>query len=203
MSQFKAFGTFYRINNHLCRKSAYLQFGQSSRSIGSTVMLNPGEARFMDNALEIDSREISGELIADPTMIRLAEILQQTGKNPLNGRFHIYNLFYLQNTSSKDAVKRKEWLQEAYINSLEIITQFREEQHPWVLLAWSTEKEAELQKLKIPWLLTIRETNIKVFGIKAKGKHMFYHPYPRIPSHRERYLERIIQQLKNCENIII
>lgn len=95
-----------------------------------------------------------------------------------------------------DAVKQTKWLQDAYVKNIEVITQFREEQHPWVLLAWSTEKEAELQKLKTPWLLTIRETNIKVFSIKAKGEHMFYHPYPRIPSHGERYLEKIYSPTK-------
>lgn len=58
------------------------------------VMLNSGEARFMDNSFEIDRREISNELIADSTMIRLTEILQETRKSPLNGRFHIYNLSY-------------------------------------------------------------------------------------------------------------
>ncbi|MFP3513242.1 hypothetical protein SB775_27445, partial [Peribacillus sp. SIMBA_075] len=49
VNEVKAFGTYYKTNGHLCRKAAYLQFGNSSESIGSTVMLNPGKAEFVDN----------------------------------------------------------------------------------------------------------------------------------------------------------
>lgn len=196
MKEFQAFGTYYRSNGHLCRKAAYLQFGHSSKSIGSTIMLNPGKADFKDDIHVLDDREVSGEIIPDKTMLRLAEILQRATKIPLDGRFHIYNLFSLQNTSSKDAVKQDSWLKEATLKNLDIINQFQLEQHPWVLLAWSTEKGTTLQKLKEQWLTVIEESNIKVFGIKAKGKHMFYHPYPRIATHKERYLQEIIEQMQ-------
>lgn len=203
MSKVQAFGTFYRSNDHLCRKSAYLQFGHSNCSLGSTIMLNPGEAKFIDSKTVVGNQEIFGELIPDKTMIRLVEILQQYGQTPLNGRFHIYNLFSLQNTSSKDAVKQEDWLLEARNKNVEIINQFQAEQHPWVLLAWSTEKGPTLKNLKEQWLLAIQQTKIKVFGLKAKGNHMYYHPYPRISKHRERYLHEIIQQLKKDESILI
>lgn len=196
MREFQAFGTYYRSNGHLCRKAAYLQFGHSNKSIGSTIMLNPGKADFKDNIHVLDDREVSGEIVPDKTMLRLAEILQQSSKVPLDGRFHIYNLFALQNTSSKEAVKQDSWLKEATLKNIDIINQFQLEDHPWVLLAWSTEKGATLQKLKEQWLTVIEESNIKVFGIKAKGKHMFYHPYPRIPTHKERYFQKIIEQMQ-------
>lgn len=166
-------------------------------------MLNPGDARLTNTSVLVDEQDASGELIPDKTMMRLAEILQQSSQDPLDGRFHIYNLFSLQNTSSKDAVKEDAWLQEAFIKNVEIINQFRVEQHPWVLLAWSTERGAALQKLKAQWLLAIQEINIKVFGIKAKGKHMFYHPYQRIEAHRERYFQQIVHQLRSNNNIFI
>jgi len=196
MSEVQAYGTYYRSNGHICRKTAYLQFSYSSESIGSTIMLNPGKADFKDDIHVLDDREVSGEIVPDKTMLRLAEILQQASEIPLDGRFHIYNLFSLQNTSSKDAVKQDSLLKEAALKNIDIINQFQLEQHPWVLLAWSTEKGATLQKLKEQWLTVIEESNIKVFGIKAKGKHMFYHPYPRISTHKERYLQEIIKQMQ-------
>lgn len=196
MSEVQAFGTYYRSNGQLCRKVAYLQFGHSRKSIGSTIMLNPGKADFKDDIHVLDNREISGEIEPDKTMLRLVEILKQSSRIPLNGRFHIYNLFTLQNTSSKDAVKQEEMLNESILKNVDIINQFQLEQHPWVLLAWSTEKDAALQRLKEQWLTVIKESNIKVFGIKAKGKHMFYHPYPRISTDKERYLQEIIKQMQ-------
>lgn len=203
MSEVQAFGTYYRSNGHVCRKAAYLQFGHSCESIGSTIMLNPGEAEFVIDTCVVEGLESSGEIKLDKTMKRLVEILQQSSHKPIDGRFHIYNLFSLQNTSSKNAVKQDVLLHEAGMNNIEIIKQFRMEQHPWVLLAWSTEKGAALQKLKEQWLVAIKESNIKVFGIKAKGRHMFYHPYPRISTHKERYLQEIVEQLKKDRNILL
>lgn len=203
MREFQAFGTYYRSNGQLCRKAAYLQFGHSNKSIGSTIMLNPGKADFKDDIHVLDDREVSGEIVPDKTMLRLAEILQQAGKIPLDGRFHIYNLFSLQNTSSKDAVKQKSWLIEASFKNIEIMKQFHLERHPWVLIAWGTENGLALQKLKEQWLEAIQDTSIKMFGLRAEGKHKFYHPYPIAQSDKERYFIKIIQQLKNNYNISI
>ncbi|KIL53132.1 DUF1643 domain-containing protein [Jeotgalibacillus campisalis] len=203
MSSVKAFGTYHTSNGKICRKSAYLQFSNSSDSIGSIIMLNPGKAKLIDETIKIGVTEVSGEITLDKTMIRIVEILSQSNQNPLDGRFHIYNLFSLQNTSSKAAVKLENWIQEALISNVEVINKFRDEQHPWVLLAWSTEKSDSLKKLKEQWLSYIQESNIKVYGIKAKDPHLYYHPYPRIPNDRERYLQKIIMQLKNDDYIII
>ncbi|MCM3201613.1 hypothetical protein A9488_08865 [Bacillus cereus] len=203
MDYVRAFGTFYKSNGHIFRKAAYLQFGSSSRSLGATIMLNPGYANFKDESITMKDSDTTGEITPDRTMIRLAEILRHVSQASLEGRFHIYNLFSLQNTSSKDAVKQEEWLREAYTNNVEIINQFLLEQHPWVLLAWSTEKGVELNRLKEQWFSAIKAANIKMFGIQAKGKAMFYHPYPRILSHRERYLQQIIHQFQNDEHIIV
>jgi hypothetical protein len=202
LDSYKAFGTFYKSNGCICRKEAYLQFGNSSNSIGTIIMLNPGEASFVDKSIVFDD-EKTGELIPDKTMKRLAEILQQSNIEPLNGRLHIYNLFPFQQTSSKNAVKEKQWLLLSYETNKTIIRQFKEERHPWVLLAWSTEKGPELKRLKDQWLSAIYDTDIKVFGLRAKGKLMFYHPYPRIHKHRERYFKEIIQQLQSNEGIVV
>lgn len=166
-------------------------------------MLNPGEASFVDKSIVFDDEEKTGELIPDKTMRRLAEILQQSKNEPLNGRFHIYNLFPFQHTSSKNAVKEKQWLIQSYETNKTIIRHFLEEKHPWVLLAWSTEKGAELYQLKEQWISAIHDTDIKVFGLKAEGKLMFYHPFPRIQIHKERYFNEIIQQLQINEGIVI
>lgn len=85
-------------------------------------MLNPGNASLMNESITIDDSDTKGELILDRTMLRLAEILQQASQTSLDGRFHIYNLFSLQNTSSKDAVKQEEWLQKAYTKNVEVIS---------------------------------------------------------------------------------
>ncbi|MFJ5762078.1 DUF1643 domain-containing protein [Neobacillus sp. NPDC093182] len=203
MDSYKAFGTFYKCNNFICRIKTFLQFGNGSNSIGSIIMLNPGEASFVDKSIVFDVEEKTGELIPDKTMKRLAEILQQSNKELLNGRFHIYNLFPFQHTSSKNAVKEKQWLIQSYETNKSIIQQFNEEKHPWVLLAWSTEKGSELNRLKEQWISAIHDTDIKVFGLKAQGKLMFYHPFPRIQDHKERYFNEIIRQLQNNEGIVV
>jgi hypothetical protein len=201
--KFQAFGTFYKRNDYIYRKEAYLQFGDSSKSIGSTIMLNPGEAEFLNKSVVIGEKDVTGELKPDKTMKQLVNILQHSSSIPLNGRFHIYNLFSLQNTSSKDAVKQKEWLQAAHLNNAEIMNQFQKENHPWVLLAWSTEKNKNLEKLREAWLTLIKTMDIKVFGVRANGKQQFYHPNPRIMNYRERYFQQIVEQLKNDENIVV
>lgn len=201
MNNFKAIGTFYRSNGNVCRKAASLQFGTSSESIGSTIMLNPGEASFIDQSIKIEEDEITGEVTPDKTMLRLAEILRRSSLLSLDGQFHIYNLFTLQNTSSKNAVKQKEWLTKSYETNRMIVRQFQQENHPWVLLAWSTEKGSALKTLKNQWISGIKETDIKVFGLRAKEKLMFYHPFPRIPADRERYFQQIVQQLQIGEGI--
>ncbi|MBO0959945.1 DUF1643 domain-containing protein [Neobacillus sp. MM2021_6] len=203
MNNFKAYGTFYKSNDYICRKAAFLQFGISCSSIGSTIMLNPGKASFIDQSIIIDESEKTGEVLPDKTMKRLAEILQNSKTLPLEGRFHIYNLFPLQNTSSKDAVRQKDLLMKSFETNQNIIQHFQEENHPWVLLAWSTEEGLALQQLKSQWIAAIHESNVKVFGLKANGRLMYYHPYPRIPAHRENYFQQIVQQLQMDEGIVI
>jgi hypothetical protein len=44
MNQPEVYGTFIKRDQHLFRTSAYIQWGQSSKSIGSCLMLNPGAA---------------------------------------------------------------------------------------------------------------------------------------------------------------
>lgn len=84
-------------------------------------MLNPEEARLINNNNIIDDQEISGEILIDKTMRRLIEILQQSNFLPLDGRLHIYNPFSLQNSSSKDALRQENWLQEVSTGNVEIM----------------------------------------------------------------------------------
>ena len=117
MNQPKAYGTFIKRGDYTFRTSAYIQWGQSEKSIGACLLLNPGSADFIKinpnliNELNT-SFKTEGEITPDPTMDQLILMVEGIyGKEkPISGRFHIYNLFNLQNAKSMNAVEQFEAL---------------------------------------------------------------------------------------------
>ena len=78
MNQPKAYGSFVKRGDHIFRTSAYIQWGESEKSIGSCLLLNPGSANFdkINSKLTTSLHTLGyadGEINTDPTMIQLIE----------------------------------------------------------------------------------------------------------------------------------
>lgn len=196
MNKPQAYGTFVKRGSNTFRTSAYLQWGDSDKSIGSALLLNPGSANFhkINPVLKItlDSQgESSGEIKPDPTMEQLVLFLEGIHKEglPLAGRFHIYNLFNLQNAKSDDAVEQLESLAGTGVyNITESVASVEElQKHPWILLGWGMKQNTQwrnLEQTKRLWMDRISESGIFSFGKKHHRYNDYYHPCPLIPTNR-------------------
>ena len=56
MDKFRAYGQFLKRGEHIYRTSAHLQWGDSTKSLGCCVLLNPGSATLEKVAPEVYSR---------------------------------------------------------------------------------------------------------------------------------------------------
>ncbi|WP_409292731.1 hypothetical protein [Peribacillus sp. SCS-37] len=93
-------------------------------------------------------------------------------------------------------MRQKESIIKVYELNKSIISLFEQENHPWILLAWSTESAKDLQQLKKQWLSAINKTGMKVYGLQTKNESMYYYPYPRRHAFKERYYKEIVKQIK-------
>jgi hypothetical protein len=203
MNQPKAYGSFIKRGENTFRTSAYIQFGESEQSIGACLLLNPGSANF-DKSSELYSSlqtlgYSDGKINTDPTMRQLIKLLERIygTNNPLNGRFHIYNLFTLQNTASshaidqfEDLVNRGEYdLKESLVDLKEL------QSHPWILLGWSVERNSKWRNIELTkdlWRNLITESQVPTFGKKHKNRDDYYHPSPLISTHQPKILAELI-----------
>ncbi|QRG65999.1 hypothetical protein [Brevibacillus choshinensis] len=204
MNQPKAFGAFVKRGDHTFRTSAYIQWGESEKSIGSCLLLNPGSADF--NKINPDLREklnttnkANGEIKTDPTMGQLIKLVDgiNSSNQVIEGRFHIYNLFSLQDASANSAickfetlVKNKEYdLNESLVSINELQVQ------PWILLGWSLKRHGNwgnLNEIKKRWKMQIAESKIPSFGKQDRISKDYYHPNPRNPTHKPIILKELI-----------
>ncbi|MBE5394934.1 hypothetical protein [Brevibacillus borstelensis] len=204
MNQPKAYGSFIKRGDHTYRTSAYIQWGQSEKSIGACLLLNPGSADF--NKINPDliktlntSFKAEGELTPDPTMDQLILMVEDIYRKekPIVGRFHIYNLFNLQNAKSMNAIDQFEALVQAgeYDISESLISQNELEMHPWLLLGWGVDHKTSwknLERIKEKWLNLIAQSKVPTFGKKHKESNNYYHPCPLIPTRRPAMLNELI-----------
>jgi hypothetical protein len=211
MNQPKAFGSFIKRGEYTFRTKAYIQFGKSEKSVGSCLLLNPGSANF-DKKSELYHKlqafgSAVGAINTDNTtkqLIKFVEGIYGTEK-PVNGRFHIYNLFTLQNTASSHAVEQFEDLvdsgeyniTESLVSIIELMS------HPWVLLGWSVESKPSWRNFEIikeHWRNLLTEAKIPTFGKKHKKSEDYYHPCPLIPTHQPTMLADLITIYKQKFN---
>jgi hypothetical protein len=187
MNQPKAYGTFVRKGKHTYRKSAYIQWGDSEHSIGASLLLNPGSANFdkMDAKLITElntSGHAYGEIYTDPTMKQLIKVIEGIyGADRINGRFHIYNLFNLQNTDNIHAIDQFENLVEigTYDLTESLVTSKELALHPWLYLGWGVEMKKQwknLERIKASWKQLISNSNVPTFGKRHKKSDDYYHP---------------------------
>lgn len=204
MNQPKAYGIFIKRGEHTFRTSAYIQWGQSKQSIGVCLLLNPGSADFnkinpdLKEALNT-SFEAKGEIKPDPTMEQLILLLEGIYEDEtlIAGRFHIYNLFNLQNAKSIHAIDQFEALIQSgkYDITKSLITLNELQTHPWILTGWGVEQKSKwknLEQIKGSWLNLIKESNVPTFGKRHKSSDNYYHPCPLIPTLRPGMINELI-----------
>lgn len=206
----EACGTFIDKGSNTYRTSAYIQWGRSSKPIGTVLMLNPGSATLKYGGEKSDNK-LSGQIKLDPTMIELVDLVQSIGNDNIEGRLYIYNLFPLQNASKDSAIKdfNQLWSQnEILVRELpeeraSLVKQF--EGCPWVLIGWGCGNNSEaLNYLKLEWLSIIKEAQVPVLGKIGKTVLDYYHPRPHLKSEqvlykkeiREQYYSRLMNEIK-------
>jgi hypothetical protein len=197
MNQPKAFATFKKTGEYVYRTSTYIQWGHSSRSLGSCLLLNPGSATLFRER-PAPNHNVMGELTLDPTMrqlIRLSEEIYHGAA--LDGRLHIYNLFSLQNPKSLDAIALFEKLVETGETTLEeqIAPTHELEKHPWMLLGWGCLTRGSwrhFSALKKMWKQQIASAGIHAFGKRCSNGQDYYHPCPQLYAMREAILRDLV-----------
>jgi hypothetical protein len=201
MSSPKAYGTFIKKGDITYRTSAYIQWGESEKSIGSCLLLNPGSAT-LDNKL-LSSLEITGVAkgkikTEDPTMHQLISFIEKIyGNNKISGRLYIYNLFNIQNAKSEVAIEQLEELilSGSYDIDEALASRDELESHPWILLGWGIKRERKwknLQMIKDRWRELIEESNVPFFGKVHEKRNDYYHPCPLIPTKRPSMVEDLV-----------
>jgi hypothetical protein len=210
MDKFRAYGQFLKRGEHIYRTSAHLQWGDSTKSLGCCVLLNPGSATLEKVAPELYSRLLAdgkahGQVIPDPTMNQLATLLERIYGQSLEGQFKIYNLFWLQNTDDQEAIEQYVELvaREEFQFDESLIELVELKQHPWVLLGWGVKKHKRhwhpFVQIKDKWVTLIQTSGVPCFGKahpKQKSGYYYYHPCPQIPTHRP----QIINDLEEIYN---
>ncbi|MCH6265111.1 hypothetical protein [Neobacillus citreus] len=206
MSKPKAYGTFVKRGDNIYRTSAYIQWGNSEKSIGACLLLNPGSATLdKDLIYSLDTVGSASGWIKteDPTMEQLISFIEKTHeKNQLiSGRLHIYNLFNLQNTKSENAIDQFEELVSSgeYDINESLVALDELVLHPWILLGWGVKQEIRwknLQHIKGRWRERIVESKIPTFGKKHAKKNEYYHPCPLIPTQRPLILNELVELYK-------
>ena len=183
------------------RTAAHLQWGNSNKSLGACLLLNPGSATLTKSVFQTLKMTGSayGQIQAsDPTMKQLIALVERIyqSERVLSGRFHIYNLFNLQNTSVDIAIKQYEDHVDRgkYDTKESLVTTKELQSHPWILIGWGAnhkKKHRFLLETKKNWLNLIHESRIPTFGKPHPNNTDYYHPCPLIPIRRPEMVEEL------------
>jgi len=202
MNEPRAYGSFIKRGGNTYRTSAYIQWGDSDKSLGACLLLNPGSATLekdITTVLDIKGSASGWVKTEDPTMEQLISLVEGIYgiDKPITGRFHIYNLFNLQNTKSVHAVDQFESLiQSNEYDITESLASFKEmKAHPWILLGWGVKREnrwTNLELIKEKWRSLIAEAEVPIFGKKHQKRDDYYHPCPLIQTDRPIILRELI-----------
>ncbi|WP_236035122.1 hypothetical protein [Alkalihalobacterium elongatum] len=205
----RAYGTFTKRNGNIYRKSAYIQWGDSDKSLGACLLQNPGSATLNEKLSSLLNTEetVTGQIkTEDPTMGQLIQFVESiTTKDNLEGRLHIYNLFNLRGTNNiKSIEKFEELCASGDYETCESLVPIEElKEHPWILLGWGVEYRAYWKNLKLikkRWLNLIENSGVISFGKRHKKREDYYHPCPLIPTNRPTILKQLITIYKESTN---
>ncbi|SMF01184.1 hypothetical protein [Paenibacillus barengoltzii] len=185
------FGEFVEKNGLTLRKSTYIKFGESNRSIGSALLLNPGSASYSDAQKK--------EIKPDPTMHQLIKIIHGIYGENITGRFNIYNLFTIQQARSDQAIEELEkHVELKRYDIYEAIPSLDElKSQPWILIGWGVDhlkRWTALSTAKNLWKQAISEAGIPSFGLIHPPKKEYRHPCPHLVQQREEYLREILKE---------
>jgi hypothetical protein len=206
----KASGTFNAFDSKIFRSDSYIQWGDSSKTIGLVIMLNPGSSRLANNTdwdtfihrcERGEEFSQSGDLEMDPTMNSIHHILS-TSNPELEGVLHIYNLFNYRWGKSNEAIRTYSWLLQdsryhSYLHSpLPPLESF-----PWIWTAWSVESGASINSRKKHIIKKLSGTNRIALYSSQKDhqtrKELFcYHPCPQQKAKREWVQSEMIKEFK-------
>jgi hypothetical protein len=209
MNEPRAYGSFVKRGANIYRTSAYIQWGNSDKSIGACLLLNPGSATLDDEISSLlDKNGFASGWVKteDPTMEQLILFVEGIYGKEITGRLHIYNLFNLQNTKSVHAVDQFESLiQSGEYDLTESLVSLDElNTHPWILIGWGVRRESRwtnLELIKREWRNLISEARIPTFGKKHPKRDDYYHLCPRIQTDRQIILGDLIEIYKRKFNV--
>ncbi|MED1784398.1 hypothetical protein P4V43_21465 [Brevibacillus fortis] len=201
MNQPNAFATFREHRGVVYRTSTYLQWGPNSEghhSLGSCLLLNPGSAKLFRER-PASGHSMMGQTTLDPTMRQLIRLVEAIyGQRALVGRFHIYNLFSVQNAAAVNAISHFEQLiheKETTLESQLVSTQ-ELQKHPWLLLGWGLSHHHSWQhfsSLKKLWKQRIATAGVPTFGKPCPKRIDYYHPSPPLHASKEMIVEELVE----------
>lgn len=200
MNQPTAFATFKTKGEYVYRTATYIQWGTSSASLGSCLLLNPGSSTpFRERPAP--HRTVMGQIALDPTMHQLVKLTEaiyqpQTQQGKLEGRLHIYHLFSLQPPRATDAISLFEALLQTGETALDehIARSHELVKHPWMLLGWGclSRPSRPLASLKERWLQEIAAAGVPTFGKMCATGQNYCHPCPQLHAVREMILRDLV-----------
>lgn len=200
MGSVKAIATFQLVGDEVYRTNTFLQFGSERKSLGAVVMLNPGSSELQGEARKqlFMNGSHTDETSIDETMRQLIQFMKKT-HTKLDGRLHIYNLFYVKKTKSRDAIELFEHLKISGKYPTIIPPNLYEmQQHPWILIGWGVDKKNSwtyFEQEKEKWLELIQDSEVPYFGVLSNNNE-YYHPCPNGPDKSLR-----LQQLVSAYNL--
>ncbi|MFC3885165.1 hypothetical protein ACFOU2_17500 [Bacillus songklensis] len=189
----KAYAMFHPYGEKTFRTNAYLQFGKSSASIGSFLMLSPESAELVKP--QVLAGAVMGEIRLDRTMNQIVKIVKKHEPGPIEGRVYMYNLLPIKNTKSNEVLQEeitKEYIQFLY----DSIDHFQKKNHPWVVIGWGVNQPTRFKELKEKWLDFFETNQVRTYGVRGEGPLDYYHPSPELASDQAVYLERITAQFQ-------
>jgi len=202
----KAFGTFTKKGGYCYRTSAFIQWGDSTESIGATLLLYPGDAKL------IDPNTDSGEITFDQTLEQLKDLVERIydQNKEMNGRFQIYNLFPLTLANAPEESGEKALLEifsKLYKSGESLITKPNVsvedlKKHPWILVGWGSQNEhGNLDYLRYDWRNLIRKAKIRVLGRQSDDNKWNYdHPNQRGKKKRADWEQDIVDQYQTNDD---
>ncbi len=158
-------------------------------------MLNPGSSELQVEAKKklFMNGSHTDETTLDETMRQLIQFMKKTQKN-LDGRLHIYNLFYVKKTSCREAIELFEHLKSSGKYPTIIPPNlFELQQHPWIMIGWGVERKKSwihFEQEKEKWLELIKDCEVPYFGVLSR-ENEYYHPCPNGPDKALR-LEQLV-----------
>ncbi len=201
-----AYGFYEKRGDYVFRKSAYIQWGESEKSLGSCLLLNPGGAYLIDAQLLEKEGKAEGEITLDPTMKQLVKLIERIYEmKPIEGRLYIYNLFPLQHTKKGEAIRRfSDLVNKKTVSIEETLPSINElRRHPWVLLGWGilSENLTSLNLVKNRWLSHIEEAGVPSFGKLHTNQRDYYHVRPQLAADANELLDELVNLYQ--ENIAL